>query len=466
MENLNQNQEENNKEVVSTEESVEENVLEVQSKESILTKKFPQVWGLVILLVVTVVMSGLYLYTNKQSSEIKEVDIQSTNAVKQVSVNGSTVILQTAKIDWSSVKSVPENAYADTYLLDKDGNELGLIKQSGHTYPANKGSKDWNISNYWTGSELAGDSQEHQIIPGEYKIKLVITETDPVKKTEYVSDVFEVWPSLGFVESDSRYINKNFGFEFKIPEGVEYEKEYIKQEYIGSENVWYKIEFKSSERNRGVTIEIDPDGYGPLFSNLAYDVEVKGGKLTYDRNRDLEKDYPWADEQRTNSFLSFRTNSSHFLVSFYSHDVLPEIEIDTVEKMIESFRFDNLIGDSLVHVEENEMFKGQFVRIFSFMYHPENLRWEFDVDLLDYNEDFIPGSDSPYFLERGLVLKDLYVDQDTGYYLCDGVYPTKSVTQNSFINKIKAGFNPSKSYTTSFDIENDLIINMYQQCLP
>ena len=87
MENLNQNQEENNEEIVSNEESVEENALEDQSKENILKKKFPQMWGLVILLVATVVMSGLYLHTDKQASNIEEVNMQSINSYDGWNVN-------------------------------------------------------------------------------------------------------------------------------------------------------------------------------------------------------------------------------------------------------------------------------------------------------------------------------------------------------------------------------------------
>jgi hypothetical protein len=386
MENLNQNQEENNEEVVSTEESVEESLLETQSKENILTKKFPQVWGLVILLVVAVIMSGLYLHTDKQASEIEEVDIQTVNSHENLDKNkneqlvvgiiskliseieykeeiqienftwkeanqsslvyrkilslvgnvisvtytdkaydfggffesqgfqaeyllnggdgtsvgqtgyykedtvcivhseidreigsttytikcadgvkdllvyseeGSKLMLdESVKIDWSNIENITKNAYAETFLLDKDGNELGLIKQSAHTYPANKGSRDWYISNYWTGSELEGDSQDYKITPGEYKIKLVITSTDPVEKREFISDVFEIytkWPTISL-------LNPNGGEVIKLDEEYElswlYEGEGLEDEfvYFGLRDVnydvcWFNVEIPISQKS-------------------------------------------------------------------------------------------------------------------------------------------------------------------------------------------------------------------------
>ena len=106
----------------------------------------------------------------------------STNVIvdKDLKINESTII------DWSRIHNIPENVYAEIYLLDKDGNELGLIKQSAHTLSANRRGVDWYINTYWTGSELIGDSIEHQIISGEYRVKVVID------KKEYVSNLFRI----------------------------------------------------------------------------------------------------------------------------------------------------------------------------------------------------------------------------------------------------------------------------------
>jgi hypothetical protein len=179
----------------------------------------------------------------------------------------------------------------------------------------------------------------------------------------------------------------------------------------------------------------------------------------------LETIVTFYDTYRLNHYRGFEKDGVKYLV-----DVMRDVDVlvvkkdeDRYEKITESFE---KTARSLRLNSDIPMISNQPGKIYSFWYHPENFRWQFDIDLLEHNKNYVPGEIS-YFLETGERLLDLYSDEETKYYLCEGVYPTKEVVWEEFSKVIRRGFDdPSKVHYGYFDIKEDLVISMYQQCLP
>lgn len=91
----------------------------------------------------------------------------------------------------------------------------------------------------------------------------------------------------------------------------------------------------------------------------------------------------------------------------------------------------------------------------------------FSIDILTHNPDFIPGANN-FFLNKSEKLRDVYINFNTKFYICKDLEANVLINTETILGSINNEWlnknTPNPLYY--FDIEWDMVKNIYEQCLP
>lgn len=153
-----------------------------------------------------------------------------------------------------------------------------------------------------------------------------------------------------------------------------------------------------------------------------------------------------------------------FVFSCDNFNLVDDIDVKKISHQIEDInqnKNDNLSKDVLRNIPSRIMY---IVKENGIIY--------FDLELLEYNPNFLPGI-SDFFIENKSQDIKAYIDKNTKSYNCSGVPDgTKRsadilVDLDYTINNIENWLLNEGDYPIYyFDIDDDYIENIYEQCLP
>ncbi len=173
---------------------------------------------------------------------------------------------------------------------------------------------------------LKKENDINKIVNVEKKVKEVKKE-EIVKKDDKVDvaidDEFSDWKT---------YEDEEYGFEFKYPSDFSIKKEkFMSGDFVAIEKI-------SDNGKISFHVDVNTDGFGPIFYDKTFILENKSGNLVVKSEKIIDKD-EWSDDGRFIAGTPEKINFKEDMYNFgYSYSEKDDLDI-LLKKILSTFKF-------------------------------------------------------------------------------------------------------------------------------